>query len=217
MRSYYPYRALARALDVIGDRWTLLIVRELFTRETLYSDLREALPGIATNLLAARLKQLEADDVIERHEAGGPVAADVYRLTARGRRLGPVLLALVEWGVPLLARGRDDDEFRAHWLVEVMPILFRGVEVADLAPLTVVLDMGSETATIRLGEDGLGAGIGAPSRADSEIVVVKGEPPAIIALLAEEGGATHPGLTFQGPADAVRRLQALIARRSARI
>src|SRR5260370_30751694 len=95
MRSYSQYCALARALDVVGERWTLLIVRELFFRDSRYSDLQDALPGIATNLLAERLRQLEAYEIIERYEAPSPVRATVYRLTTRWRELRPVLQALV--------------------------------------------------------------------------------------------------------------------------
>ena len=69
MRSYGQYCALARALDVVGDRWTLLVVRELLARDCRYSDLREGLPGIATNLLADRLRHLEAAGLVESYDA----------------------------------------------------------------------------------------------------------------------------------------------------
>ena len=75
MRSYDQFCALARALDVVGDRWTLLIVRELFARDCRYSDVRDALPGITTNLLADRLRQLQEAGVIEAYEAPPPVRA----------------------------------------------------------------------------------------------------------------------------------------------
>src|SRR5437588_6264945 len=73
MRSYRQFCALARALDVIGDRWTLLIVRELLLRPCRYTDLRDGLPGIATNLLAERLRELEAANVVEREDPEPPV------------------------------------------------------------------------------------------------------------------------------------------------
>lgn len=126
---------MARALDVVGDRWTLLIVRELFARDGRYSDLRDALPGIATNLLADRLRQLQEADVIEAYEALAPIRATVYRLSARGRDLRPAMRALVAWGLPLMATGQGDDAFRTQWLVLAVRILFDGVDVADLAPL----------------------------------------------------------------------------------
>src|SRR5271155_445348 len=103
MRSYGQYCSVAKALDVVGERWTLLIVRELLLRGDLrYTDLRQGLPGIATNLLADRLRELERLGVVEREEAPPPIAATVYRLTSHGQRLGPVLLELGRWGSGLL-------------------------------------------------------------------------------------------------------------------
>src|ERR1700758_709978 len=104
MRSYGQYCPVAKALDVVGDRWTLLIVRELLLRgPARYTDIREGLPGIATNLLAARLRELESEGVVVRRKELPPVAATVFELTARGRDLAPVLGALARWGLPYVA------------------------------------------------------------------------------------------------------------------
>src|SRR5215467_431274 len=92
MRSYGEFCALARALDVVGDRWTLLILRELAARPCRFRDLSEGLPGIAANLLAERLRLLQAEGVITHDRAA------TYRLTDRGKALGPALKALVRWG-----------------------------------------------------------------------------------------------------------------------
>src|SRR3954451_21819390 len=103
MRSYGQYCAVARALDAIGDRWTLLIVRELLLRgPSRYTDLRNGLPGIATNLLADRLQELERVGVIAREEAPPPFAATLFSLTSRGRDLAAVLRELGRWGLPLM-------------------------------------------------------------------------------------------------------------------
>ena len=174
MRSYDQFCALARALDVVGDRWTLLIIRELFARDSRYSDLRDAFPGIATNLLAERLRQLQEAGVIEAYDAPSPIRANVYRLTPRGRDLGPALRALVAWGLPLMATGQDADAFRTQWLVLAVRILFDGVDVADLAPLTVLVDVGDEPATIEVRREGLEMELGAP--ASEAQVEVTGEP-----------------------------------------
>ena len=91
MRSYGQYCAVAKALDVVGDRWSLLIVRELLLREACrYTDLLEGLPGIATNLLADRLRELESAGVVCREGAPPPIAATLFRLTDRGRELQEV-------------------------------------------------------------------------------------------------------------------------------
>ena len=88
MRTYGQNCALAKALDVIGDRWTLLIVRELMIRDCCrYTDLRNGLPGIATNLLTERLKDLEKAGLLTREAAPPPVATTLFRLTMRGKEL----------------------------------------------------------------------------------------------------------------------------------
>src|SRR5258708_4159743 len=184
MRPYSQYCAVARALDVVGERWTLLIVRELFFRDSRYSDLQDALPGIATNLLAERLRQLEAEGIIERYEPPSPVRATVYRLPTRGRELGPVLQALVIWGPPLLGRGQRTDAFRTHWLIMALRISFNGVDVSDLAPLNIVLETGDEPAIMDVRADGLTvqAGTGT-SPTDAAAVVVEGPAAEVGRLL----------------------------------
>src|SRR5580692_1358370 len=102
MRSYGQYCSIAKALDVVGDRWALLIVRELLIRGSCrYTDLKDGLPGIATNMLADRLRDLERDGVIYREDAPPPIATTLYRLTARGTELEPIVQQLGRWGAPL--------------------------------------------------------------------------------------------------------------------
>src|SRR5215211_4757632 len=101
-RSYGQYCAMARALDVLGDRWTLLIVRELLTGPKRFKDLLEGLPGIGTNLLAGRLKDLAGAGVLRRTTLPPPAGSSVYELTERGRELEPVLMGLARWGLDLL-------------------------------------------------------------------------------------------------------------------
>src|SRR5579859_5066524 len=118
MRSYGQYCGVARALDVVGDRWTLLIVRELISfGPSRYTDLRNGLPGIATNLLVDRLRELEDQGIVEREEAPPPVATVLFRLTPRGRALEPVLKGLAAWAGPTLGRPEHGEEFRSHWLI----------------------------------------------------------------------------------------------------
>src|SRR6476661_2228381 len=117
MRSYTQFCSLAKALDVVGERWTLLIVRELMLRgPSRYTDIRDGLPGIATNLLADRLRQLEGAGLVYREEAPPPVATTLFGLTPRGEQLRPALDALMEWGLPLMADPTPGDVFRTHWL-----------------------------------------------------------------------------------------------------
>jgi DNA-binding HxlR family transcriptional regulator len=102
-RSYGDACAIARALDVVGERWALLVVRELLLGPQRFSDLRRALPGASSNLIADRLRELEGRGVIGRRKLPAPASSRVYELTEWGRDLEPILLALGDWGthVPL--------------------------------------------------------------------------------------------------------------------
>ncbi|MFD8966174.1 winged helix-turn-helix transcriptional regulator [Streptomyces sp. NPDC059568] len=123
-RSYDQYCATARALDAVGDRWTLLIVRELLAGPRRYTDLHADLPGVSTDVLASRLKDMERDELATRRRLPPPSAAYVYELTERGRGLLPVLTALAEWGAPALEERRPTDAVRAHWFaVPLLPVL----------------------------------------------------------------------------------------------
>ncbi|MFI5556902.1 winged helix-turn-helix transcriptional regulator [Streptomyces sp. NPDC051738] len=120
-RSYDQYCSAARALDVVGDRWTLLIVRELLAGPRRYTDLHADLPGVSTDVLASRLKDMERDGISTRRKLPPPGAAYVYELTPRGRQLLPVLQALGEWGQAELGERRPTDAVRAHWFA--LPLL----------------------------------------------------------------------------------------------
>ncbi|MEU6254786.1 helix-turn-helix domain-containing protein [Streptomyces sp. NPDC047043] len=120
-RSYDQYCSAARALDLVGDRWTLLIVRELLAGPRRYTDLHADLPGVSTDVLASRLKDMERDGLSTRRRLPPPGAAYVYELTARGRELLPVLQALSVWGRAELGERRPTDALRAHWFA--LPLL----------------------------------------------------------------------------------------------
>ncbi|MFG2786293.1 winged helix-turn-helix transcriptional regulator [Streptomyces sp. NPDC048419] len=120
-RSYDQYCSAARALDLVGDRWTLLIVRELLAGPRRYTDLHADLPGVSTDVLASRLKDMERDGLATRRRLPPPGAAYVYELTSRGRELLPVLQALGTWGEAELGERRPTDALRAHWFA--LPLL----------------------------------------------------------------------------------------------
>ena len=108
-RSYDQYCAVARGLDVIGDRWTLLLVRDLLLGPKRYTDLLSGLPGIGTNLLADRLRELEADGLIERTLLPPPAGSTVYQLTEAGQALEPAVVALGRWGARFMGPPRKSD------------------------------------------------------------------------------------------------------------
>lgn len=161
MKSYQQYCSVARALDVVGDRWVLLIVRELLALgPSRYSDLKRGLPGIASNLLAERLKAMEAEGLLERYDAPPPVGTGLYRLTARGRELQDVVHALARWGRERMYSGAaDGDAVQPQWSA-----LFAGLElsprVARGAKVVVGIETGGEAvhATLRHGAFEVGRG-----------------------------------------------------------
>ena len=114
-RTYDQYCAVARALDVVGERWTLLLVRELLTGPKRFKDLLDGLSGIGTTLLTARLKDLEANGILRRATLPPPAGSKVYELTDLGRSLEPVVMALSRWGLKLLDAPRREEVSRPAW------------------------------------------------------------------------------------------------------
>ncbi|MCX6397939.1 MAG: winged helix-turn-helix transcriptional regulator [Propionibacteriales bacterium] len=116
-RSYDQYCGLAGALDLVGERWTLLIVRELMTGPKRYTDLADALRGIGTSLLAQRLAKLEADGILVRGRMAAPAASMVYKLTETGEELGRALMPLVLWGLrhAVPEEPAEGVQVRAEW------------------------------------------------------------------------------------------------------
>jgi DNA-binding HxlR family transcriptional regulator/putative sterol carrier protein len=117
---YRQYCGLARALDVAGDRWTLLIVRELMFGPRRFTDLIDGLPGISRNLLTERLRVLERDGLVTREELPPPAARQVYLLTDDGRDLADAAVPLVAWGTRRLRARGPDETFRAQWAALAM-------------------------------------------------------------------------------------------------
>ncbi|MDQ3957896.1 MAG: helix-turn-helix transcriptional regulator [Actinomycetota bacterium] len=119
-RSYDQYCPLARALDVVGDRWTMLIVRELLFAPKRFTDLEQRLDGIAPNLLSKRLKELEAAGLIRRRRLDPPAASMVYELTEKAAGLDVAILELARWGVQFLGSYEGDQAFELEWLLPAM-------------------------------------------------------------------------------------------------
>ena len=120
-RTYGQHCGLAASLDLLGERWTMLILRELGRGPKRFGDLLEGLPGIGSNLLSARLKTLEGAGVIERVTLPPPAAVPAYDLSERGDSLRPILEDLALWGFELLAdEAREQTEPRAAWAAMLM-------------------------------------------------------------------------------------------------
>ena len=207
MRTYGQYCGLAKALDVIGDRWSLLIVRELMLQGPCrFTDLLHGLPGVATNLLADRLRYLESTGVIRREAAPPPIATTLLHLTVRGEALRPVIKALGAWGGPLLAEASDDDAFRSHWLALPAEELLRD-RTPNEPPMTIEVRTGDRPLIIETIDGEVRARPGTAANPD---VVLSGPHRAVVRFLAgrlDLVGAQARGLTIDGDLDAIRRLQ----------
>jgi DNA-binding HxlR family transcriptional regulator len=206
MKSYREYCAVAQALDVIGERWTLLIVRELLIQgPSRYTDLRNGLPGIATNLLAERLREMEQAGLIRREKAHPPVATTLFHLTERGRELKPVVDALGRWGGPLVSRPIGDDEFRSHWLV--LPIEAHLTDnTPERPPITIELRTGDEAMLVETIDGRVRA---RPGKADHPNAVLTGTGSQVIGLLTgrlDLAEAMRRGLQVEGDREVIDRV-----------
>jgi DNA-binding HxlR family transcriptional regulator len=208
MRSYGEYCAIAKSLDVVGDRWTLLIVRELALRgPSRYTDLRNGLPGIASNLLAERLRELEQAAVITREDAPPPIATTLFRLAPRGEELRPVLDGLIRWGMPLMAEQKPDEEVRSHWLASALDMMLTdrhpdgpGVTIElRTADQPIVLQAQNGTVRTRLGS------------AENPDATLAGPPTPIMGLLLGRlalADAKARGVSIHGEPAVLDRLAA---------
>jgi DNA-binding HxlR family transcriptional regulator len=189
---------MAKGLDVIGDRWTLLIIRELLLGgPSRYAALQRGLPGIATNLLADRLRDLEANGVVTR-------ADGVASLTARGRDLEPVLRAIGRWGAPLLARAPASDVSQSHWLALPLNELLTD-HAPKRAPQTLEVRCGDERLTVDVGRGRVRIRSGP---ADEPDAVLTGSVRQLLPILAGRLPLRDArGAVFEGDRAVLRRLQ----------
>ena len=199
MRTYGQYCGLARGLDVVGGRWDLLIVRELLEGPRRYNELIHGLPGIATNLLAERLRALENSGVLVREEDR------TYALTEWGQGLREVVHAVGRWARPLMLRRARGDEFRSHWLAHPINFLYEGVDKSR-PPLTIEVNSGDAPMTIESAAGRVRMLRGRPASPD---VVLSGPPDAVVGLLSgrlDRAAAAKGGVTVRGD---VRKLASL--------
>jgi DNA-binding HxlR family transcriptional regulator len=206
MRSYGQYCGLARALDVVGERWTLLIVRELLVGPRRYTDLHKGLPGIATNLLATRLADLEEAGLLTGEEAPPPVATTLYRLTPRGEELRPVIEALGRWARPLMAKGIKGDAFRAEWLT--LPAqLYLTDRDPDRAPTVIEVRAGDQPVVIEAKDGTIRTRVGAAEDADAVITARADTALALLLGRIDLATARARGLKLEGDLRALRRFK----------
>lgn len=210
MRSYEQYCSVAKALDVVGDRWTLLVVRELLLQGgSRYTDLLAGLPGISTNLLGDRLRQLEANGLVWREQAPPPVARTLYHLTDVGRELEPVVRGLVRFGARYMADPTSPDEqFRSHWLAFPVSELLDDTDPAG-PPAVMEIRTGGSPVYIEVAEGRVQTTLAAPRQVD---LVLDGPAQLVLGVLTgqlELSLARQLGLETEGSTAPLKRLRYL--------
>lgn len=185
MKGYDQYCPIACSLSLVGERWTLLVVRELFYGQKRYTDLVSALPGIGTNILAARLKELEANGLIHKRKLPPPAASTVYELTDQGRLLRPVLHEFVRFGVRLMGPP-PSDALEEGWLVHALDL-----GLAPVSPSgTIAFEVGEERAS-------LVEGAVVPGIVEGYDVLVRADPTSFYHLVVN---GRHDGVHIEGDA-----------------
>jgi DNA-binding HxlR family transcriptional regulator len=180
MRSYGEYCSIAKALDVVGERWTLLIIRELLIRGGCrYTDLKDGLPGIATNLLSDRLRELEAAGLIRREDAPPPVATTLYHLTDEGAELLPVLDALGRWGIRFMTEATEGDAFRGQWFSFPARMFLQDNNPGG-PPLSIELRAASSPVVIEVSGGSIRTRLGTAAAPD---LILTGEPQVVMAMV----------------------------------
>ena len=193
MKSYNQYCPIAHALDVVGERWSLLIVRELLEHGQLrYSDLHANLGGCGTNILAARLKELERHGVVSRRRLPPPAASTVYELTAYGLELRPVMHMLAHWGARSLGPPTRDEDLEPGWLAGAMQMAFPPSPTAARIEFRV----GDELASFVDGQSRAGS-------VENPDTIVECDPVAFFHFVVDHD---LDGLVVQGDDSAVHRL-----------
>jgi DNA-binding HxlR family transcriptional regulator/putative sterol carrier protein len=186
-RSYGQYCGLAHALDLVGGRWTLLIVRELLMGPKRYTDLRDGLPGIASNLLADRLGHLEETGIVRRERLSRPVPATVYHLTERGGALETAIIELGRWGGLALGEPERGQDFRASWFALGMRATFRPRKAAPVEA-SYEFHIGEETFSFHVANGEARARQGS---ATSPRLILEADAETFLALLSGQLTSAH--------------------------
>jgi len=196
-KHYDQYCPIAHALELVGERWSLLIVRELLTGPKRYTDLSGGLPHIGTNVLAARLKELERCGIVTKRRLPPPTPAQVYELTPYGASLKVVMRELALWGLRSLGAPQEDDQFAPGWLEGALDTVFAPVAPAGVFEFRI----GDETASLVDGE-------ARSAPAEEPDVVVESDTKSFYYLFVER---RWDGVTVEGDRELFERLLDAVA------
>jgi DNA-binding HxlR family transcriptional regulator len=167
MKRYAQHCPVARALDVIGERWTPLIVRELLLGPRRYTDLLEALPGVGTNILAGRLTDLQSHGVVARRTLPPPTPVAVYELTEAGEALAPIIGSLRAWGERFAPSAKAGDAARPAWIIQGAASHGPGLAAGRVCELHV----GDEVFELAGRADGVGVKARAAAAPDAVVTI----------------------------------------------
>ena len=210
-RSYDQYCAYARALDIVGERWTLLVIRELLLGPRRFSDLLDGLPGIGPNLLTARLKLLLQEGVIQRTKLPPPAASAVYELTELGQELERGMVGVGRWGLRFLGKRRRTDTVTFSGMINGMRLTFDPDKAADVNE-TYEFRVGKNMAWAQIRDGHLSLGLGP---ADNPDVVISCDFKSFVALalgeLDPESALADGRLSVEGDVEAARRAGEILA------
>ncbi len=205
-RTYGQYCGVARALDLVGERWALLVVRELVLGPKRFTDLKDGLPGIGTNILAARLRELEVGDVVRRRRLPPPAGSAVYELTEYGRELQPALFALGRWGAKTLGQRQETQTLRSGWVAVALTSFFRPEEARDI---TASVELRLTDSTYRARIDDGEFEIAQADEADADLVLTTDEDTLIGFLVG--AGVPAAALAPEGDLELLERLPRIFA------
>jgi DNA-binding HxlR family transcriptional regulator len=190
-KRYDQYCPIAHALDLVGERWALLIIRELVSGPKRYTDLAEHLRGIGTNILASRLRDLEAGGIITKRRLPPPAASQVYELTPYGEGLKAALRELAVWGIRSLGPPQEDDELHPGWLENALDTVFAPVAPAGRFEFRI----GGEVASV---DDGAAR----PGPLTEPDVVVEADPRGFYHLFVDR---SWDGVSVEGDRELLER------------
>jgi DNA-binding HxlR family transcriptional regulator len=196
-KTYGQFCALARALDHVGDRWTLLIVRELLVGPRRFAELSAGLPGVAPNLLVDRLRSLQVSGIVERSAHPPRSASVTYELTDLGRGLEQSVHALIRWGAAWMHTGPDGDHVDPRWGAIALKALLDEPSVTE-PPGRLGVQIGEEHVVIEIGSHGRRVSV--PGPAAGVDARVHCDLPTLLAVTA--GTATLPSSSVRVEGDA---------------
>lgn len=210
MTTYPQFCALARAAEIVGERWSLLILRELMLGPKRFTDLRQRLAPVTPSVLSSRLRRLADARLIERVRIEEPIPGHVFRLTSTGEALRPAMFELIRWGARFLFPARDGETFEPDWLrlvfeayaaTEATPAIVVGFVVAGNEAHEPICVQGGPTGSVVLGE------------ASAAQAVITAEPAALLAIMSGHDpvdAALDAGrITVAGDIEAARRVPLL--------